>query len=680
MTQQTSPFIEGKYGWALGEGNWNLGMDENLLKFSYLFDRNIDGIVSSLPAAVNGTAYFNTTDNRIYFAAGGIYSSTPVPKWFKVTLRSSGQVYQFDGTTLNLIPNSVAYTDTLRADIANNVLPAKGAGSVGFVRNLYTATSNTVQRQLSAGKVGIFEYAELVTSRPNPADFSTWNWGPALSAALAAWGQVDISNGTFGFDGDVLCPTGSVITGNGSLLFRTGTLYFNTVSNFSVSGVRVDSAVGAAIRIAGCTNFKLDGVRSDGTQKHTGLITTSSNFTISRCVVKNVGMTGVITPSFEGNAFYLQGCFDFTISKNDISRTRGFGAVYLFQCYDGTISENDIYDTWYRAIDAEGTSSVVGPLNVIISNNNIKRCGSISTDASAVGRNGIFVIGVGTGGRQLDDYIVTGNEITRCGENGIEGHGTFTNNTIAVTGAYGGTSPSLEGIFASTVSYLEGNKISNSKTSGIKLAGESTGDIWVINNNIFTPGTNGIDSNYTFGGTVRVNNFVIRGNHVHTKAGGGTRPYFIFDSSGTRSFNGSCEFEDNTSNVDELQNAIHAGLAPAGTAAPTVGGWKHGSLRRNSVITTGQPVLWQCIRPGQFTSVTFDGTSVGNNNTLTAVTNISTIRVGDIVKSTGGSTPYTVVDVDTAALTVKVIPNFGSVGTFTFLNIDPLFAPVGTLP
>lgn len=100
MTQQTSPFLEGKFGWALGESNWNLGMDENLLKFSYMFDKNIDGIVSSLPAAVNGQAYFNTTDNRIYFAVGGSYTSTPTPKWFIFTLRTTGIPYQFDGTSL----------------------------------------------------------------------------------------------------------------------------------------------------------------------------------------------------------------------------------------------------------------------------------------------------------------------------------------------------------------------------------------------------------------------------------------------------------------------------------------------------------------------------------------------------------------------------------------------------
>lgn len=123
MTQQTSPFIEGKFGWALGESNWNLGMDENLLKFSYLFDRNIDGIVSSLPAPVNGEAYFNTTDNRIYYAVNGVFSSTPVPKWFEITLRTSGDNYVFNGSAL-VLSNFVT-----EADLAATT----GADLVGYM-------------------------------------------------------------------------------------------------------------------------------------------------------------------------------------------------------------------------------------------------------------------------------------------------------------------------------------------------------------------------------------------------------------------------------------------------------------------------------------------------------------------------------------------------------------------
>ncbi len=98
MPQQQSPWLEAKYGWNFGESNWNTGVDENLLKFSFLFDRNVDGVVSTLPAAVNGKAYFLTTDKRLYFTVNTTYFSCPTPKWFEFVVRGTGVTYQFDGT------------------------------------------------------------------------------------------------------------------------------------------------------------------------------------------------------------------------------------------------------------------------------------------------------------------------------------------------------------------------------------------------------------------------------------------------------------------------------------------------------------------------------------------------------------------------------------------------------
>src|SRR3972149_1247271 len=98
MAQQLSPWLEGAYGWNFGESNWNTGIDNNQLKFSFMFDRNVDGVVASLPGAVNGQAYFLTTDNRLYFAVGTTWFSSPSPKWFEFVIRSSGDIYQFDGS------------------------------------------------------------------------------------------------------------------------------------------------------------------------------------------------------------------------------------------------------------------------------------------------------------------------------------------------------------------------------------------------------------------------------------------------------------------------------------------------------------------------------------------------------------------------------------------------------
>lgn len=173
MAQQLSPWLEGAYGWNFGESGWNTGMDQNLLKFSFMFDRNVDSITASLPAAVNGQAHYLTTDNRLYFAVGTTYFSTPVPKWFTIVVRSTGNTHQFNGATLVQIDSpqqldsrldsvevtvaslgtaafqsteffatqaeldvasasANAYTDVLRQDLAVDNSLIKGAGQVGF--------------------------------------------------------------------------------------------------------------------------------------------------------------------------------------------------------------------------------------------------------------------------------------------------------------------------------------------------------------------------------------------------------------------------------------------------------------------------------------------------------------------------------------------------------------------
>jgi len=184
MAQQLSPWLEGAYGWSFGEGGWNTGMDQNLLKFSFLFDRNVDSVVTSLPAAANGQAHYLTTDNRLYFAVGTTYFSCPVPKWFTIYVRTTGQTHQFNGTSLVQIDTpaqldarldaveltvaslgtaafedieffatqseldvatatAASYTDMLKADLVNSSDPTKGAKLIGF-------DSNTLDQQIKS--------------------------------------------------------------------------------------------------------------------------------------------------------------------------------------------------------------------------------------------------------------------------------------------------------------------------------------------------------------------------------------------------------------------------------------------------------------------------------------------------------------------------------------------------
>jgi hypothetical protein len=129
MTQRVAPFLEGKYGWDVGEAGWNTGVDENFLKFSYLFDRNVDGIVATLPSSVvNGQSYFLTTDNRLYFAVGTTWYSSPTPKWFIITIRTTGEMWQFDGSSLLKLDTNTELSE----DVAQIELTLSSLGSAAF--------------------------------------------------------------------------------------------------------------------------------------------------------------------------------------------------------------------------------------------------------------------------------------------------------------------------------------------------------------------------------------------------------------------------------------------------------------------------------------------------------------------------------------------------------------------
>lgn len=238
MSQQQSPWVEGAYGWSFGESGWNPGMDQNLLKFSFLFDRNVDSIVASLPPAVNGQAHYNTVDNRLYFAVGTTYYSCPVPKWFSVIVKPSGDVWQFNGVNLVQIDspsdldirldsleltasqlgtaafedvaffasqsaldvveaNSQAYTDVLRTDLADSVDQTKGASLVGFDPALIYPTT-TVGGYLnytpSLNPIIVYDWDDS-TGTDNSTALQAYVDSTYVSPTVVGRGRIDLLNG-----------------------------------------------------------------------------------------------------------------------------------------------------------------------------------------------------------------------------------------------------------------------------------------------------------------------------------------------------------------------------------------------------------------------------------------------------------------------------------------------------
>lgn len=155
MTQQTSPFLDANYGWEYGENGWNTGMDENIIKFSFMFDKNIDSVVSVLPSAVSGQAHFLTTDNRLYFAVGSTYYSSPTPKWCVITLKSTGQTYQFDGASLSIIDSPLETNS--RLDVLELTTASLGSAAFNNVEFFATKTELDVSESVSSAYTDALE-------------------------------------------------------------------------------------------------------------------------------------------------------------------------------------------------------------------------------------------------------------------------------------------------------------------------------------------------------------------------------------------------------------------------------------------------------------------------------------------------------------------------------------------
>lgn len=161
MTEKTSPFVDSKYGWEYGENGWNTGADENFIKFGYLHDANVDEIVTSLPPVVEGAAYFNTQDSRIYYVVDNTYYSTPVPKWFIFNIRLTGDKYQFDGVTITKILSPSEVSSTVEG-LSTTV---EALGTAAFRDASYFASQEDLQLSEDRSK----SYTDIALSGISPS-------------------------------------------------------------------------------------------------------------------------------------------------------------------------------------------------------------------------------------------------------------------------------------------------------------------------------------------------------------------------------------------------------------------------------------------------------------------------------------------------------------------------------
>ena len=266
MTQQTSPFLEGKYGWNYGESGWNTGMDENLLKFSFMFDKNVDGIVSSLPPVVNGQAYFLTTDKRLYFAVGTTWYSSPTPKWFTIILKSSGAAYQFDGTSMVASPSLSGINTRVTAIEATLAT----LGTAAYQNSTYFAT----QSALDVASAQAATYSDSVGSTIRSDLANTTDYTKGVSQVGGAVRMLDSYAALRLYTGSALVVQ---VAGRANALDKAGGMFSRDVSDTTSADNDVITLVDSLGRrwkrqYSGYIDVRWGGAKCDATTDDTAAV------------------------------------------------------------------------------------------------------------------------------------------------------------------------------------------------------------------------------------------------------------------------------------------------------------------------------------------------------------------------------------------------------------------------
>lgn len=375
MAQQTSPYIEAKYGWNYGESGWNSGMDENLLKFSYMFDGNIDAVVSSLPSPVNGTSYYLSTDKRIYYAVGTTWYSTSTPKWFTLKIKSTGVTFQYNGTTLVEVPNNTV--------LDNKITTVQtGLSSLG--------TASTKNTEFFASK------AELDVASAQANSYTDSTVAPINTQLTSLTTTV---NGKQPLD-TTLTGLAGVTTSANSLVYSTGVDTFSTTSftafGRSLAGVADAAAtrtlLGTTAYVVGSNTATTSGTSIDFTSVPAGTkrITLVFNLVSTAADSSILVQFGNTTPETTG---YL------SVVVRDTSKTTATAGATVCQLvaaenYFGTITISNLTgNTWVLSgvlgnivtpllMVSTATKTLPGILNMVrITTNNLTSFdnGSITT-------------------------------------------------------------------------------------------------------------------------------------------------------------------------------------------------------------------------------------------------------------------------------------------------------------
>ncbi|HCF2194992.1 TPA: right-handed parallel beta-helix repeat-containing protein [Pseudomonas aeruginosa] len=282
--------------------------------------------------------------------------------------------------------------DQFKIDLANSTDANKGAALVGYKRTPISATITTVKQMLDSTAIRVWEFASLVTNKPNPVDPSTWDWTPAMQAAVdaAAVNTKAVFFGPFTF-----CVT--------SVKWKSGVTAW-----FAGAEVKAHPDSEDALRIIDCRG-ELDSISFYGPgtingnksafgseHRNHGLAVAATNVTVRDLTIINIGSNAVFSmgdgiiieptiPStgsgFQCKNVFIENCTFRNIERQCITLESGLN-VRVIGCA--------FYDSTYSAVDLENAGTTIGDIDgFVFASNYVENCNYGVTSVSALQPNAL---------------------------------------------------------------------------------------------------------------------------------------------------------------------------------------------------------------------------------------------------------------------------------------------------
>lgn len=123
MAAKQDPVSGLNYGWALGEDNWNVGMDSNLIKLGATINITVLDFVSTPSVSTNGTRYivasgsgaFAGQNNKLAVRVEDVWTFYTLPEGCIVYDEDTNAHYKFEGGSYSLLVNLSSYLTSATA-------------------------------------------------------------------------------------------------------------------------------------------------------------------------------------------------------------------------------------------------------------------------------------------------------------------------------------------------------------------------------------------------------------------------------------------------------------------------------------------------------------------------------------------------------------------------------------